>query len=312
MMKIFLSYAHEDKDRVLELYRKLNQDGYDAWIDDEKLLPGQDWDLEINKAIKASDAIILCLTNISIQKEGYVQREIKKAIDIAQEKLRGNIFIIPARLDECIVPEEVSRLQYVDLFSEGGYKKLLGSLKLKAARLPVPTSGKITRTEPEDQNHPSKLIRLHEIAEELYEQAYAALQENQEILTPALQGIETPQQAIQKMVGVFHRQKSRGFFRKHEAYLREALQRYDPNDDYLQPITNELVEIITQLVDIFYSYAEEHNGRLITKSNILRKEMFLGMDVSGDLKFFGRYLEGIRIRVENISRIVGKLSAMIE
>jgi hypothetical protein len=212
-MKIFLSYAHEDKDRVLELYKKLNDNGHDAWIDTEKLLPGQDWDLEINKAIKASDAIILCLTTLSVQKEGYVQREMKKAIDLAQEKLRSTIFIIPARLDECEVPEDVSRWQYVDLFSEAGYEKLTSSLKLKAIQQNVPISQKAARVEAENRPN-NKLIKLREIAEQLYGQANLALQENQEALTPALQGNETPIQAVEKMIGIFHLQKIRGFYTK--------------------------------------------------------------------------------------------------
>ena len=124
-MKIFLSYAREDKDRVLELCRKLKENGYDAWIDVDKIFPGQDWDLEIKKAIKSSDVVILCLTKISVYKRGYVQREMKQALDLFQEKLEGDIFIIPARLDECNPPEILSKWQYVDLFSEDGYQNYL-------------------------------------------------------------------------------------------------------------------------------------------------------------------------------------------
>ena len=310
-MKIFLSYAHEDKDRVLDLYKKLNKDGYNAWIDDEKILPGQDWDLEINSAITASDVIILCLTNVSIQKEGYVQREMKKAIDLAQEILSDTIFIIPARLDECEVPREISKQQYVDLFSETGYEKLISSLKQKANQLNAPIPQKAARVEAENRPN-NKLIKLREIAEQLCAQANLALQENQEALTPALQGLETTKQAVEKMVGIFHRQKSRGFFAKHEAYLREIIQKYDSDDPKLQKITEELHEIVGELIEIFYSYAEESDGTLISKSTIIRKEMHLNTSSIENLSFFENYLEGIRIRVERISRIIGKLSAMNE
>jgi len=30
---------------------RLTKDGVDAWLDKEKLLPGQDWELEIHKAV---------------------------------------------------------------------------------------------------------------------------------------------------------------------------------------------------------------------------------------------------------------------
>ena len=310
-MKIFLSYAREDKDRVLELYRKLKENGYDAWIDVDKIFPGQDWDLEIKKAIKSSDVVILCLTKISVYKRGYVQRELKQALDLFQEKLEGDIFIIPARLDECNPPEILSKWQYVDLFSEDGYQKLLKALELKVNQLQTITSEVSTNTG-ERNTSKIELVRLQQVAEQLFDHANQALQENQETLTPALQGLETTKQAVEKMIGIFHRQRSRGFFTRHEAYLNEIIQNNKSDNPEILKITKELLEIVGDLIEIFYSYAEESDGTLISKSNIFRKELLLDTNSVNNLSFFGKYLEGIRIRVEQISRIIGKLSAMNE
>ena len=49
-LKVFLCHAHADRDPVRGLYTRLTQDGVDAWLDKAKLLPGQDWELEIRKA----------------------------------------------------------------------------------------------------------------------------------------------------------------------------------------------------------------------------------------------------------------------
>ena len=46
-LKVFLCHAHADRDPVRGLYTRLTQDGVDAWLDKEKLLPGQNWELEI-------------------------------------------------------------------------------------------------------------------------------------------------------------------------------------------------------------------------------------------------------------------------
>jgi hypothetical protein len=46
-IKIFVSYVQEDLDEAYQIYRRLRQEGYDPWIDKEKLFGGQDWDLEI-------------------------------------------------------------------------------------------------------------------------------------------------------------------------------------------------------------------------------------------------------------------------
>lgn len=134
-LKVFLCHASGDKPQVRVLYKRLLAEGVDAWLDQEKLLPGQDWRVEIPRAVKEADVVVICLSNKSITKEGYVQKEIKFALDIAEEKPAGSIFLIPARLEDCPVPEQMSRWQWVDLFEENGFIRLLRSLKLRADKV---------------------------------------------------------------------------------------------------------------------------------------------------------------------------------
>lgn len=72
--------------------------GINPWFGEINLLAGQNWREEIPKAIKNSEAIIVLLSKNSINKEGYVQREIKFALDKAAEMPSGKIFLIPAKL----------------------------------------------------------------------------------------------------------------------------------------------------------------------------------------------------------------------
>ena len=53
-LKVFLCHAHADRDPVrgLPVGTRLTQDGVDAWFDKAKLLPGQDWEFEIRKAVR--------------------------------------------------------------------------------------------------------------------------------------------------------------------------------------------------------------------------------------------------------------------
>ena len=62
-LKVFLCHAHADRDAVHGLYARLTKDGVDAWLDKEKLLPGQDWELEIRKAVRAQDVTVVCQSN---------------------------------------------------------------------------------------------------------------------------------------------------------------------------------------------------------------------------------------------------------
>jgi hypothetical protein len=134
-LKVFLCHASGDKLMVRDLYKRLVAEGVDAWLDQEKLLPGQNWRVEIPLAVRDSDVVVICLSNKSITKEGYIQKEIKFALDSAEEKPEGTIFLIPARLEDCVVPERLNHWQWVDLFDENGFVKLLRSLKLRADKV---------------------------------------------------------------------------------------------------------------------------------------------------------------------------------
>jgi len=139
-LRVFLCHSSGDKPAVRELYQCLCADGIDAWLDEEKLLPGQDWQLEIPKAVRASDVVIVCLSRGSITKAGYVQKEIKFALDVADEQPEGAIFLIPARLEECEVPERLSRWQWVNLHESKGYERLMRALRTRAEALGISLS----------------------------------------------------------------------------------------------------------------------------------------------------------------------------
>jgi len=134
-LKVFLCHASGDKPAVRDLYRRLRSDGIAPWLDEEDLLPGQDWPLEIPKAVRSSDAVIICLSSRAITKAGYVQKEIKYALDVADEQPEGTIFLIPLRLEECEAPERLRRWQWVDFFQEKGYERLLRALRVRAESL---------------------------------------------------------------------------------------------------------------------------------------------------------------------------------
>lgn len=118
-----------------QLYNQLREDGVSPWLDKANILPGQEWELEIRKAVSDSDAVIVCLSRSAVSKEGFIQKEIRFALDKADEKPTGTIFIVPVRLEECEVPERLSRWQYVDLFADDGYSKLRAALKARATSL---------------------------------------------------------------------------------------------------------------------------------------------------------------------------------
>ena len=83
--QIFLSYAREDIVAVRAMYRKLCDAGFKPWMDEKELLPGQQWSMEIPKALRASDFIMIFFSRHSVEKFGFVQREFKLALDTLEE-----------------------------------------------------------------------------------------------------------------------------------------------------------------------------------------------------------------------------------
>jgi len=161
-LKVFLCHSSSDKTEVKKLHNLLVERGADPWLDSEKLLPGQDWNYEILKALDASDVILLCLSKASVDKEGYVQREIRLALDRALEMPEGRIFLIPARLEECDLPYKIRTYQWVDLFTTDGMDKLIKSLNLRASQVnaqPLALDGSapaIKKTETQKQAEPKQ------------------------------------------------------------------------------------------------------------------------------------------------------------
>jgi len=109
-VRVFLCHSSADKPGVRDLFRRLVKDGCEPWLDEEKLLPGQRWAEEIPRAVRNSDVVVVCMSQLATAKRGYLQKEIAFALDVALEEPEGSIFLIPARLEECEVPRSAPRV----------------------------------------------------------------------------------------------------------------------------------------------------------------------------------------------------------
>jgi hypothetical protein len=130
MAQIFLCHASEDKAAVRDIYQRLRAiEGFEPWLDEEALLPGQVWEREIPRTLKASAFILIFFSRHSVAKRGYVQREMKLALDALQEVPEGTIHTIPVRLDDCPVPEQLQRYHYANLFDPRGFERLVHAIR---------------------------------------------------------------------------------------------------------------------------------------------------------------------------------------
>ena len=131
-LKVFLCHAEEDSAAVREVYEKLRADGFDPWLKEEELLPGQVPRQKILSVMRKTDVVVVFLSSVSVGQAGYLQKEIKVACEICDEQPDGAIFLVPARVDDCQLPSVLSQWHHVDLFVHGGYDKLRRTLEVRA------------------------------------------------------------------------------------------------------------------------------------------------------------------------------------
>ncbi len=127
-LKVFLCHSSADKDAVRRLHASLLRDGHRPWLDVLDLSPGVEWKVEIERAVRRSDVVLVCLSRSSVSKTGFVQKEIAFALNAADERPEGTIYIVPVRLESCDVPQRLNKWQWVDLFEPDGYPRLLKAL----------------------------------------------------------------------------------------------------------------------------------------------------------------------------------------
>ncbi len=117
MGKIFISYARDDSEIAATIYRDLKASGFDPWLDTEDLLAGQDWEQIVRRTIKECSFFMALISKNSVNRRGFVQKELRQALEVLDTAPPGHIFVIPVRLDETEpLHEKLNRLQWVDLF----------------------------------------------------------------------------------------------------------------------------------------------------------------------------------------------------
>ena len=101
----FISYSKNDRDQVRVIAKKLENAGFDVWLDVANIKPGEEWTKILENAIKNAGVFLVMLTP-SAAKSPFVRNEIVVAQD---EKLP----IIPVKMEECDIPIQIRALQYI-------------------------------------------------------------------------------------------------------------------------------------------------------------------------------------------------------
>jgi hypothetical protein len=117
-LRTFICHASNDKPDARIVFDLLRLAGAEPWLDEKKLKAGVEWDPFIIRAVRESDAVVILLSRASVDKEGYVQKEIRVALEQAQSMPEGVNFVFPLKLEECQPPEKVMKYQVATRFEQ--------------------------------------------------------------------------------------------------------------------------------------------------------------------------------------------------
>jgi len=109
---LFLSYASQDRDFAARLSSALRLTGASVWMDQFELQVGDSISEQINRAISASDFLVVLLSPASVNSQ-WVRKELSTAL--ALEIRARDITVIPVVIEDCDVPAELATKHVIDL-----------------------------------------------------------------------------------------------------------------------------------------------------------------------------------------------------
>ncbi len=78
-MNVFISYSHADKKWADALRSGLTDEGFEVTVPGDDIEPGENWHLEIGKALDRANAMVVLLSPDSIESR-YIRAEIEYAL----------------------------------------------------------------------------------------------------------------------------------------------------------------------------------------------------------------------------------------
>jgi len=125
--KVFVSHASEDKDKFVEEFtRKLIGDGIDAWLDTWEMKPGDSIVDKIFEGIKNANAILIVLSNTSVQKS-WVREELNAGF---VKRIKDKTKLIPIIIEDCDIPESLKSTYWVRINDLSNYSKEYNEIKM--------------------------------------------------------------------------------------------------------------------------------------------------------------------------------------
>jgi TIR domain/Domain of unknown function (DUF4189) len=141
--KIFITYSSKDQKVARTICTALENRGLACWISSRNIKPGQNYQEQIVRAIRAAKVMVLAFTA-----NANNSNEIKKELALASQ---NNLVVIPVRIEDVVPNEafayEFATRQWIDLF-EDWEKSISELVELIAAIVDDPPAGDRAKAAP--------------------------------------------------------------------------------------------------------------------------------------------------------------------
>lgn len=126
--RVFIIHAREDVDSALEIAHKLKEEGFNPWLDIIDILPGQRWEKAVQHALEESAIALFLSSENTTNSDGYFNKEIQYVMSSFRVRNELDSPVIPVRLDDSELPDELVGIQWID-YSPQGTDKLTHALQ---------------------------------------------------------------------------------------------------------------------------------------------------------------------------------------
>jgi hypothetical protein len=131
MGPVILCHAFEDKKVVRCVYDALQESGFEVWLDSESVLGEQDWEPDMADWLRQAACMLVFLSKNSVRKIGSTQHEFGQLIHAWKNMPEGTVYTIPIRINDCQIPDLLSRLDHIDFFADHGMDDIIHCLNAK-------------------------------------------------------------------------------------------------------------------------------------------------------------------------------------
>ncbi|MBM4024149.1 MAG: toll/interleukin-1 receptor domain-containing protein [Planctomycetes bacterium] len=115
-MQVFISYACEDRELAKRLSQWLEGAGFEVWLDENQILPGDNWAEKVAQALKESQAMVVLVSPAAMESK-WVRHEIEYALGAKEYSGRlVPVFVgSPDRIPKDKLPWILRRLRGIEL-----------------------------------------------------------------------------------------------------------------------------------------------------------------------------------------------------